>query len=144
MATTPTPSVQHPNTIVLHDAIEATAHSKAIAIGNFKTKQISINTADMGSSDELDIDFMISNQHDVDFESASAIDNRWTLCQVKNLISQTASNGTINIADADEQHTFVLNTDGARYLCVKVTFTASGHSVTVCLDLFEEHNEEDK
>ena len=144
MSTTPKPSVQHPNTTILHDAITASAYSKAIAIGGFKTKQISINTDSMGSGDELDIDFMISNQHDVDFETASAIGNRWTLCQVKTLLSQSASNGTLNIADSDENHIFVLNTDGARYLCVKVTFTATGHSVTIALDLFEKHNEEDK
>jgi hypothetical protein len=142
MATTPKAAERHHNTIVVHDTIEDSAYSDVISIGGFKTKQINIATAGQTSGKEWDIDFMVSNQHDVDFESAASISNRWSLCQVKDLISQTASNGTINIADANAIKSFILNTDGFRYLCIKATITGTGHTLYISVDLFEEHPEQ--
>ena len=142
MSLIPTPSLQDPNTIVLHNAIEATAYSKIIAIGGFRHKQITIALgAAVGAGDEVDFDFMVSNQHDVDFESAASSTNRWTLCQVKNLLSAVASNGTINMAALGVQ-TLALNADGCRYLVVKATFIQTGQTAFVTVDLFGAHNEE--
>jgi len=146
MTLIPTPSIKSPNTIVALDDIAiaagASEYSKIISIAGFRHKQIVIAAKDLSAGKEVDFDFMVSNQHDVDFEAAASSDNIWSLCQVKNLTTQTTSNGTINIADADDEQMLALNVDGCRYLVIKATFTGTGQTARTVVDLFGKHNED--
>lgn len=142
MATIPAAAEQHPNRIIVLNVVLATAYSEVMSIGGFEHRQLSIATADLSSGKDVDFDFMVSNQHDVDFESAASISNVWTLCQAKDHLNQTTYNGTINIADSDDVKSLALNADGFRYLCIKATFIGTGQSASAFVDLFGKHNED--
>jgi len=146
MSTTPKAQEQHPNSVVLLDNIALAdggdETSIVASIGGFRHKVLTIATAGLSSGKSVEIEVRISNQHDVDFESAASETNRWSLVQMKDLYNQDSKNGSITIADSNDSKSLAINADDMRWLAVKATFTGAGQSVTVQLDLFGKHNED--